>query len=105
MAAWATLIAVEEGVGTLEQPAGQPGCTLRHLLAHAGGYGFDPDRLDTELARLGAPAPGEPIDPAQSVWRCRGSDLVEPTSRLIAGLPGPEIAAKMVLGSGQPGGG
>lgn len=38
---WACLIAVEEGIVTLEQPIGQPGCTLRHLLSHAGGYGFD----------------------------------------------------------------
>ncbi len=43
MAAWATLVAVEEGVVSLDQPAGQPGCTVRHLLAHAGGYGFDGD--------------------------------------------------------------
>lgn len=41
MAAWAILIAVEEGVVTLDEPVGQPGCTLRHLLAHAGGYPFD----------------------------------------------------------------
>ncbi|MFN8022972.1 MAG: serine hydrolase domain-containing protein [Acidimicrobiales bacterium] len=41
--AWATLIAVEEGIVTLDDPVGQPGCTLRHLLAHAGGYGFDGD--------------------------------------------------------------
>ncbi len=41
MAAWAVLVAVEEGVVELDQPVGQPGCTLRHLLAHAGGYGFD----------------------------------------------------------------
>ena len=38
---WACLIAVEEGIVALEQPIGQPGCTLRHLLCHAGGYGFD----------------------------------------------------------------
>ena len=43
MAAWALLVAVEEGVVDLDQPVGQPGCTLRHLLAHAGGYGFDGD--------------------------------------------------------------
>jgi len=43
MAAWATLVAVEEGIVSLDQPVGQPGCTLRHLLAHAGGYGFDGD--------------------------------------------------------------
>jgi CubicO group peptidase (beta-lactamase class C family) len=43
MTAWATLVAVEEGVVGLDQPVGQPGCTLRHLLAHAGGYAFDGD--------------------------------------------------------------
>ena len=43
MAAWAILVAVEEGVVDLDQHVGQPGCTLRHLLAHAGGYGFDGD--------------------------------------------------------------
>jgi CubicO group peptidase (beta-lactamase class C family) len=41
--AWAILVAVEEGVVELDQPVGQPGCTLRHLLAHAGGYPFDGD--------------------------------------------------------------
>lgn len=41
LTAWATLIAVEEGLLTLDQAVGQPGCTLRHLLAHAGGYSFD----------------------------------------------------------------
>lgn len=41
MAAWAVLVAVEEGVATLDDPVGQPGCTLRHLLSHAGGYPFD----------------------------------------------------------------
>lgn len=39
--AWAALIGVEEGLLGLETPVGQPGCTLQHLLAHAGGYGFD----------------------------------------------------------------
>ena len=46
LTAWASLIAVEEGVLSLDQPVGQPGCTLRHLLAHAGGYAFDgPDPI------------------------------------------------------------
>lgn len=43
MAAWATLVAIEEGIVELDQPVGQPGCTLRHLLAHAGGYAFEGD--------------------------------------------------------------
>lgn len=48
--AWATLVAVEEGIVSLDQPLGQPGCTIRHLLAHAGGYAFDGD---TPIARPG----------------------------------------------------
>jgi CubicO group peptidase (beta-lactamase class C family) len=39
--AWAVLVAVEEGSLSLEAPIGQPGCTLRHLLSHAGGYPFE----------------------------------------------------------------
>ena len=38
---WACLVAVEEGIVGLDQPVGQRGCTLRHLLSHAGGYPFD----------------------------------------------------------------
>ena len=40
---WAALVAVEEGSIALDTPVGQPGCTLRHLLSHAGGYAFDGD--------------------------------------------------------------
>jgi CubicO group peptidase (beta-lactamase class C family) len=46
LTAWAILIAVEEGIVALDLPIGQPGCTLRHLMCHAGGYGFDgPDPI------------------------------------------------------------
>ena len=41
LSGWTAMVAVEEGSVALDQPAGQPGCTLRHLLAHAGGYPFD----------------------------------------------------------------
>jgi CubicO group peptidase (beta-lactamase class C family) len=41
LTAWATLIAVEDGSTTLETEVGPHGRTLRQLLAHAGGYGFD----------------------------------------------------------------
>ena len=40
-AGWAAMIAVEEGTVALGQPVGQPGCTLEHLLSHAGGYPFE----------------------------------------------------------------
>jgi len=41
VAAWAILVAVEDGSIALDTPIGQPGCTLRHLLSHAGGYPFE----------------------------------------------------------------
>ena len=39
--ALATLVAVEEGVVDLDEPAGPPGSTVRHLLAHASGLPFE----------------------------------------------------------------
>ena len=41
LAAYATLVAVEEGSVGLDDAVGQTDCTLRHLLAHAGGYPFE----------------------------------------------------------------
>ena len=40
--ALAVLVAVEEGTLALDEPAGPPGSTVRHLLAHASGLGPDP---------------------------------------------------------------
>ena len=39
--ALAALVAAEEGVVDLDEPAGPPGSTVRHLLAHASGLPFD----------------------------------------------------------------
>src|SRR6185436_18952991 len=44
IAALATLVAAEEGVVDLDEPAGPPGATVRHLLAHASGLPFEGDR-------------------------------------------------------------
>jgi CubicO group peptidase (beta-lactamase class C family) len=41
VAALATLVAAEEGVVDLDDAAGPPGSTLRHLLAHASGLPFE----------------------------------------------------------------
>jgi CubicO group peptidase (beta-lactamase class C family) len=38
---YALLVALEEGSVSLDDPAGPPGATLRHLLAHASGLAFD----------------------------------------------------------------
>src|SRR4051812_36593962 len=39
--ALATLVAAEEGILDLDDAAGPPGSTVRHLLAHASGLPFD----------------------------------------------------------------
>jgi CubicO group peptidase (beta-lactamase class C family) len=41
LAARAAQIAIEEGVVELDTEAGPPGCTVRHLLAHAAGYSMN----------------------------------------------------------------
>ena len=54
VATWAILVAVEDGSITLDTPVGQPGCTLRHLLSHAGGYPFEGEEpiLSPERRRI-----------------------------------------------------
>lgn len=42
--ALATMVAVERGFVDLDEPAGPPGATVRHLLAHASGLSFDEQR-------------------------------------------------------------
>jgi CubicO group peptidase (beta-lactamase class C family) len=44
------LVAVEEGIVDLDEPAGPPGATVRHLLAHASGLPLDGD---TPIGRPG----------------------------------------------------
>lgn len=48
LTAYAVLVAVEEGAVELDDPAGPPGSTVRHLLAHAGGFAFDEARAVAE---------------------------------------------------------
>ncbi|MFE9993651.1 serine hydrolase domain-containing protein [Streptomyces avermitilis] len=51
LAAYAVLVAYEEGAVELDEPAGPPGSTVRHLLAHTSGLAFDEHRVTS--------APGE----------------------------------------------
>ncbi|MGI9624222.1 MAG: serine hydrolase domain-containing protein [Acidimicrobiales bacterium] len=46
----AALVAVEDGTLDLDEPAGPPGSTARHLLAHASGLAFDDN---SSIARPG----------------------------------------------------
>lgn len=47
----AALVAVEEGTVDLDEPAGPPGSTLRHLLAHASGLPPEPGMPSTAPER------------------------------------------------------
>jgi CubicO group peptidase (beta-lactamase class C family) len=49
--AYASLVAAEEGTIDLDEPAGPPGSTVRHLLAHASGLPFE---AGTPIAKPGA---------------------------------------------------
>ncbi|WP_225799723.1 serine hydrolase [Streptomyces sp. NK15101] len=45
LAAYAVLVAYEEGAIDLDEPAGPEGSTVRHLLAHTSGLAFDENRV------------------------------------------------------------
>jgi CubicO group peptidase (beta-lactamase class C family) len=84
LAAWAILIAVEEGTVALDDPVGQPGCTLRHLLAHAGGYQFEgPEPITT---------PGR-----RRIYSNTGFDLAAGAVEQTAGIGFAEYLADAVL--------
>lgn len=48
LAAYAALVAYEEGAIELEEPVGPEGSTVRHLLAHTSGLAFDEHRTTSE---------------------------------------------------------
>ena len=85
VSSWAVLIAVEEGIIGLDHPVGQPGCTLRHLLSHAGGYAFDGD---------------DPITRPQSrrIYSNTGIELAAAAVERAADLPFATYLADAVLG-------
>jgi CubicO group peptidase (beta-lactamase class C family) len=75
LAAYALLIAVEEGAVELDEPAGPPGATPRHLLAHTSGYGFDSD-----AAVLGPPG-------TRRIYSNRGIEEVARHLEHASGIP------------------
>jgi CubicO group peptidase (beta-lactamase class C family) len=81
---WTALVAVEEGIVELDQPYGQQGCTLRHLLAHAGGYPFD----GTEpIARAGK----------RRIYSNIGIELATECIAAAAGMPYSDYQREAVL--------
>ncbi len=74
LAAYATLIAVEEGAVDWDTPAGPPGSTVRHLAAHASGLAFAEDRTQAKPA-------------ARRIYSNVGFDALGETVAAAAGMP------------------
>jgi CubicO group peptidase (beta-lactamase class C family) len=84
LTAYATLIAVEEGAIEWDQPAGPPGSTVRHLIAHASGLAFNEHRVM-------AP-PGE-----RRLYSNAGFEVLADVVEQASGIPFPEYLADAVL--------
>jgi len=87
LAALAVLVAVEEGAVDLDAPAGPPGSTLRHLLAHSSGLIFD-----------GAPAPRRVITkPGRTrIYSNAGFEVMAEHVEQATGIPFGEYFAQAV---------
>ena len=83
--AWTTLIAVDRGAVSLDDPAGPPGSTLRHLLAHASGLAFDDETV---------------VSPPQRtrIYSNSGYDTLATTVARSAGRPFESLVREWVLG-------
>jgi CubicO group peptidase (beta-lactamase class C family) len=82
--AYAALIAVSEGVAELEDPAGPPGATIRHLLAHASGVTLDSDLV---VARPGT----------RRIYSNAGLEIMASTLAERSGISFADYAAHGVL--------
>lgn len=82
--ALAALVAAEEGVLDLDQPAGPEGATVRHLLSHASGLPFDA---------------GPPIAPPgrRRIYSNAGFEVLADTVAAAAEMPFDEYLAAAVL--------
>lgn len=83
----AVLVAAEEGIVDLDEPAGPPGSTLRHLLAHASGLPFD--------AGLPIARPGQ-----RRIYSNHGFDVAAKRVHERAGMPFDEYFHHVWSGTG-----
>ncbi|WP_043604017.1 MULTISPECIES: serine hydrolase domain-containing protein [Protofrankia] len=84
LSAYAVLIAVEEGVFALDDPAGPPGSTVAHMLAHTSGLEFAGSRLLAE--------PG-----ARRVYSNTGFEILGETLEKASGIAFPDYLAESVF--------
>ncbi len=81
-------------------PADSWSAAIEALVMQSFDDDFRPETLDAALQQLGAPAAAAALPAGQSLWWSRGSDHVPPSRHTVPGLPGPALAAAMVLGEG-----
>lgn len=74
LSAYAVLVAIEEGVFELDDPAGPEGSTVRHLLAHTSGLDFSEDKVRAE--------PG-----TRRIYSNRGFQVLADTLAERSGIP------------------
>jgi CubicO group peptidase (beta-lactamase class C family) len=82
--ALAALVAAEEGILDLDEPAGPPGSTVRHLLAHASGLPFDGEKPIAE--------PGQ-----RRIYSNTGFEVLAETVSAAAEMPFGKYLAAAVL--------
>lgn len=84
LSALTVLRATHEGTVSLDDPAGPPGSTLRHLLAHSSGLSFDSDRVLSEPGR-------------RRIYSNRGTELAAEHVADRVGRPFEALLAEWVL--------
>ncbi len=84
LSAYTVLVAVEEGVFELDDPAGPEGSTVRHLLAHTSGLAFDEHRVMA--------APG-----TRRLYSNAGFDVLAETLTAASGIHFAQYAAEAVF--------
>ena len=82
--AWTSLIAVDRGVVGLDDPAGPPASTVRHLLAHASGLAFDDPSVVSPPART-------------RIYSNAGYDALAATVEASAGRPFGDMLREWLL--------
>jgi CubicO group peptidase (beta-lactamase class C family) len=101
LSAYAVLVAVEEGSVALDQPAGPPGATVAHLLAHASGMA--PDTLEVV-----AP-PGRRRIYSTAAFAVLADVVAEATGMAFSGYVHDAVVAPLAMSatdvSGHPGAG
>lgn len=84
VAAYGFLLAYEEGIFELDSPAGPDGATIRHLLAHASGVGFD------------SPEPQRPVEDRR-IYSSAGFEILADIVAEEAGMPFAEYLHEAVF--------